>query len=268
MKREKITAIVPTFNNEKIIRRCLESVKWADEILIVDSYSTDKTLDICREYSAHIIQHEYINSALQKNWAIPQAEHEWIVLLDSDEELEAGFKQEVLDILQTPPENIDGYRMARKNLIYGKWVKTCGCYPDYQERLFRRKCRYIEREVHARVNIAPERMGQLNYDIIHHDMPDLQKYWAKFPRYMKYELDQLIKEGRKFRLREITLRPLYMFCWSYFYKQGFRDGIRGFLLSVLRAYYNFIMYMKLWEHQYGKAELDSRRKREGFEEEK
>jgi glycosyltransferase involved in cell wall biosynthesis len=266
--RKNVTAIIPTFNNENIIRRCLESVKWADEILIVDSYSTDRTLNICGEYGAGIIQHEYINSALQKNWAIPKAEHEWILLLDSDEELESGFKEEVLTILENPPENIDGYRMARKNLIYGKWVKTCGYYPDYQERLFRKKCRYIEREVHARVNIEPERRGQLNHDIIHHDMPDLRKYWAKFPRYMKYELDQLIKEGRRFRLREITLRPLYMFCWSYFYKQGFRDGIRGFLLSVLRAYYNFIMYMKLWERQYAKTELESSRKREGFEEDK
>ena len=252
----KITAIIPTFNNVKIIRRCLESVKWADEILVVDSYSTDKTLDICKEYGARIIQHEYINSAIQKNWAIPQATHEWILLLDSDEELEQGFAEEILNELKSAPNNIDGYRCARKNLIYGKWVKTCGYYPDYQERLFRKKCRYIEREVHARVNIALERRGHLNHDIIHHDMPDLQKYWAKFPRYMKYELDQLIKEGRRFRLREITLRPLYMFCWSYFYKQGFRDGIRGFLLSVLRAYYNFIMYMKLWEYQYGKSDLE------------
>jgi glycosyltransferase involved in cell wall biosynthesis len=268
MEREKITAIVPTFNNERIIQRCLESVKWADEILVVDSFSTDKTLDICREFGARIIQHEYINSALQKNWAIPQASHEWILLLDSDEELEQGFAEEILNKLESAPDNIDGYRCSRRNLIYGKWVKTCGYYPDYQERLFRKKCRYIEREVHARVNIAPERRGQLNHDIIHHDMPDLQKYWAKFPRYMKYELDQLIKEGRRFRLREITLRPLYMFCWSYFYKQGFRDGIRGFLLSVLLAYYNFIMYMKLWEQQYGKNEIESWGKRKGFEKDK
>jgi glycosyltransferase involved in cell wall biosynthesis len=252
MGREKITAIIPTFNNERIIRRCLESVKWADEILVVDSFSTDKTLDICKEYEARIIQHEYINSAIQKNWAIPQAAHEWILLLDSDEELEPGFREEVSAILENPPENIDGYRMARKNLIYGKWVKTCGIYPDYLVRLFRKKCRYIEREVHAHIDIAPERTGHFSRHIIHHDFTDLHGYLTKFTRYMKYEVDQLVKEGRKFRLREITLRPLYMFCRSYFYKQGFRDGIRGFLLSVLAAYYNFIMYMKLWEYERSK----------------
>lgn len=252
MARQKITAIIPTFNNEKFIRRCLESVKWCDELLVVDSYSTDRTLDICREYGARIIQHEYINSAIQKNWAIPQATHAWIFLLDSDEELEPGFVEEVLAVFNNPSDTIDGYRCARKNLVYGKWVRRCGYYPDYLVRLFRKKLRYIEREVHAHIAIAPERTGTLTHHIIHHDLTDLVRYFAKFPRYMKYELDQLVKEGRKFRLREITLRPLYMFCWSYFYKQGFRDGIRGFLLSVLHAYYNFIMYMKLWELQRSK----------------
>ena len=251
--RQKITAIIPTFNNAKIIRRCLESLKWADEILIVDSYSTDKTLDICREYGARIIQHEYINSALQKNWAILQAGHDWIFLLDSDEELEPGFSDEVLAILKDPPDTLDGYRCARKNLIYGKWVKSCGYYPDYLVRLFRKKCRYIEREVHAHIAIGPERTGNLTHHIIHHDLTDLGKYFAKFPRYMKYEVDQLTQEGRRFRLREITLRPAYMFCWSYFYKQGYRDGIRGFFLSVLKAHYNFVMYMKLWEHEMKKS---------------
>ncbi len=247
--RQKLTAIIPTYNVETIIRRALESVKWADEILVVDSYSTDRTLDICREYGARIIQHEYINSAIQKNWAIPQAIHDWIFLLDTDEELEPGFKEEVLVILKNPPENIDGYRCARKNIIYGKWVKTCEFYPDHLIRLFRKKCRYIEREVHAHIDIAPERTGQFKHHIIHHDFTDIQSYLVKFTRYMKYELDQSVKEGRRFRLREITFRPLFMFCWTYFYKQGFRDGIRGFFLSVLNAYYNFIMYMKLWEYE-------------------
>ena len=251
---EKITSIIPTFNSEKIIRRCLESVKWADEILIVDSYSTDKTLDICKEYGARIIQHEYINSALQKNWAIPKASYDWIFLLDTDEELESGFVEEVHAVLNSPSDAIDGYWCARKNLVYGKWVKTCGYYPDYLVRLFRKKCRYIEREVHAHIDVSPGRTGELKHHIIHHDFTDLNKYLTKFPRYMRYELDQLIKEGRKFRLREVTLRPLYMFCWSYFYKQGFRDGIRGLLLSLLHAYYNFAMYMKLWEYEREKGD--------------
>jgi len=248
-QRKQLTVIIPTYNSAKIIRRCLENVKWVDEILVVDSYSADKTLEICNEYAARIIQHDYINSALQKNWAIPQASYEWILLLDSDEELEPGFRVEVESILKDPPDTIEGYRMPRKNLIYGKWIKSGGMYPDSLVRLFRRNCRYIEQEVHAHIDLQPEKVREFRHHIIHHDLTDLCSYHVKFTRYMNYELDQLVREGRKFRLREITLRPVYVFCWSYFYKRGFQDGIRGFLLSVLKAYYNFTMYMKLWEYE-------------------
>jgi glycosyltransferase involved in cell wall biosynthesis len=127
--REKVTAIVPTFNNEAIIRRCLESVKWADEILIVDSFSTDRTLEICKEYTNRAIQHEYVNSALQKNWAIPQATHDWIFLLDTDEYLEEGLLEEILEALENPEPGIEGYVFPRKNIYYGQWVRTCGIYP-------------------------------------------------------------------------------------------------------------------------------------------
>lgn len=176
-----------------------------------------------------------------------------IVLLElrawSKSKPELGFREEVGSILKDPTEGVEGYRIPRKNLIYGKWINSCGLYPDFQERLFRREHRYIERKVHARVDLKSERTGELKHHLIHHDLTDLHSYHIKFARYMNYELDQLVKEGREFRLREITLRPIYMFGWSYFYKQGFRAGIRGFLLSVLHAYYNFTMYMKLWEHE-------------------
>jgi len=246
---QKLTAIVPTYNCESVLQRCLENVKWADEILVVDSFSTDRTLEIARQYEARIVQHEYINSALQKNWAIPQARHDWILLLDSDEELEQGFQAEVRGVLEDPPDHIDGYRMSRKNMVYGKWIKSCGYYPDTLVRLFRRSCRYQEREVHAHIDITEERTGRFEHHLIHHDFTDLNKFLAKFPRYLGYELDQLVKEGRRFRLREITLRPAYFFLWCYIYKGGYRDGVRGLLLSVIRAVYNFMMYIKLWEYE-------------------
>lgn len=248
--KNQITAIVPTFNNEKIIRRCLESVKWADEILIVDSYSTDNTLNICREYTDRIIQHEYINSAIQKNWAIPQASHDWIFLLDTDEFLEDGLSDEIIAILNKPDDGIDGYVFNRKNLIYGQWVKTCGIYPDSLVRLFKRNYRYQEREVHAHIDIPIEKTGTITHHIIHDDFNDLHSYLTKFARYMNYECDEYWKNGRRYHWWEVTLRPLYMFLWSYIFKQGFRDGIRGFLISVNKAYYNFIIFMKLWEREH------------------
>lgn len=250
---EKLSAIVPTFNNEAIIRRCLSNLTWCDELLVVDSYSQDRTVEIAREYGARIIQHEYINSAKQKNWAIPQASHDWILLLDSDEELEEGFREEVRRQLEDPPESIDGYRIFRKNLVYGRWVRSCGFYPDSLVRLFRKNCRYEEREVHAHIRIQSERTGHLEHHIIHHDFTDLDSYLRKLPRYIRYEGDQLQHEEREFRLREITLRPVAMFLWAYFYKQGFRDGLRGFFLSYLKANYNFFMYWRLWEMEQREA---------------
>lgn len=245
--RQKVTAIVPTFNNEKTITRCLNCLTWADEILVVDSFSTDRTVQICRNYTDRVLQHEYVNSATQKNWAIPQARHDWILQVDTDEVLEEGFREEVGTVFEDSPPGIDGFRVPRKNLIFGKWVKTCGYYPDYAVRLFKKTCRYQNRKVHAHIDLSPERTEFFQHHIIHHDLEDFQSYLLKFARYMNYEVEQLIEEGRKFRIREITLRPVYMFCWSYFYKQGFRDGIRGFLLSVCKAYYNFSMYIRLWE---------------------
>lgn len=250
--RDKVSAIIPTFNNEKIIRGCLENVKWADEILIVDSFSTDKTLDICREYTDRIIQHEYINSALQKNWAISQATHDWIFLLDTDEYLEEGLVDEIIEVLKNPKPGIEGYYFPRKNLIYDKWVKTCGIYPDSLVRLFKMKYRYQTREVHAHIDIPEERTGRFKHHIIHDDFNDIHGYLNKFARYMNYECDEYWKQGRRFRWIDATIRPLYMFFWSYILKKGYRDGIRGLLISVNRAYYNFSIYMKLWEKEYYK----------------
>jgi glycosyltransferase involved in cell wall biosynthesis len=250
MKREGITAIVPTFNNEGVIQRCLESVKWADEILVVDSYSTDRTLDICREYGARILQHEYVNSALQKNWAIPQATHNWIFLLDTDEYLEQGLLEEMLDALKNPEPEIEGYVFCRKNLIYNEWLKTCGYYPDSLVRLFKKKYRYHPREVHAHIDIPPERTRQFEHHLIHDDFNNIHSYLTKFARYMKYECDEYWNQGRRFRWRDIIFRPLYMFLRSYIFKKGYKDGVRGLLISANIAYYNFMIFMKLWEREF------------------
>lgn len=248
--REKVTAIIPTYNNEKIIRRCLENVLWADEILIVDSYSTDNTLNICREFTDRIIQHEYINSAKQKNWAIPQAKYDWIFLLDTDEYLEEGLVEEISEALNVPQPGIDGYAFARINLIYDMPIKTCGIYPDTLVRLFKKHYRYQEKEVHAHIDIPPERTGRFTHHLIHDDFNNLESYLIKFARYMRYENDEYWERGRRYSWVNVTLRPLYMFLWAYFFKKGFKDGFRGFFLSVNKAYYNFIIYMMLWERQY------------------
>lgn len=251
MQREQLSAIVPTGNNERIIRRCLASLAWVDELLVVDSFSSDATVGICQDFGATVLQHTYENSAQQKNWAIPQARHPWVLVLDSDEELEDGFAAEVRQILAAPPPGIDGFRVRRKNLVYGQWVRHGGIYPDTLVRLFRRSCRYEDRTVHAHVEIPPARLADLTHHIIHHDFTDLHSYLLKLARYSRYERDQLLAEGRRFRVCDVALRPAAMFAWSYLYKQGFRAGLRGLLLAQLKATYNFIIFMRLWEAERG-----------------
>jgi glycosyltransferase involved in cell wall biosynthesis len=206
-------------------------------------------LEICREYTDQILQHEYINSALQKNWAIPQATHDWIFLLDTDEYLEEGLLEEMLDALENPKPGIEGYFFPRKNLVHGKWIKTCGVYPDLLVRLFRKTYRYQTREVHAHIDVPPERTRQFRHHIIHDSFNDIQSYLIKFVRYMKYECDEYWKKGYRFRWREVTLRPFYVFCLMYFFKKGYKDGVRGFMISVYGAFYNFWIFMKLWERE-------------------
>lgn len=242
----ELTVLIPTYNSERHLRACLESVKWASEILICDSYSSDSTLEIVREYTDRIIQHEYINSANQKNWAIPQAAHEWILVVDSDEYLEAALQDEIHHLLANMPDGFDGFRIPRKNLVFGKWVSTCNMYPDYNVRLFRRACRYAERDVHADV-MVPGGLGTLKNSLVHHDFEDLVETVAKWSRYTRYEGDRLVKAGRRWRWTDVVIRPIGLFFYMYFWKQGFRDGFRGYFIALMWAIYTFFKYARLWQ---------------------
>src|SRR5215204_1936981 len=130
--RQPISILLPTFNSAASVRDTLESVKWADEILVVDSFSTDETIDICREYGARIIQHEYVNSAKQKNWAAPQCTHEWVFQIDTDEIMEAGSREEIEASLSAVAKDVHAFRLPRRNHVLGQWMRRAGIYPDYQ----------------------------------------------------------------------------------------------------------------------------------------
>ena len=245
----KLSILIPSFNSEKTIRDTLESVKWADEILVCDSYSTDRTLEIAKEYGARIIQHEYVNSATQKNWAIPQCKYDWVLIVDTDEALEPGLREEIQERLEKDTPSVDGYLIPRKNFIYGRWMKYGGIYPDHQLRLFRRgKGRYETREVHAHL-FVPGKVEALKHHLLHQGFKDLKTWMIKFERYMGYETDELVKQRKKFNLLRVTLYPLLTFLKTYFLKLGILEGYRGFLLAVLDGFYYFMMYAKLFERE-------------------
>jgi len=250
---EKLSILLPTFNNEELVRECLESLGWADETLVVDSYSTDRTLEICRAHGARIVQHEYINSAKQKNWAIPQCAHEWILQMDTDERLEGDTVQAIQTVLRNPPTDVDGYKFPFKHHILGKWVRVAGLYPEYHLRLFRKAVgRFQEREVHAHV-IVPGRVETIPHHFLHYGMPTISKQFANLDRYSRYEADELAKRGRRVTSFDLVVRPWIAFFYRFIFLSGFTAGFRGFLISIHSGISVFYAYAKLWEKQLPKS---------------
>lgn len=242
-----ISVLLPTFNCAATVRDALESVKWADEILVVDSGSSDETLAICRQYGARILGHEYINSATQKNWATPQCRNEWILQIDSDEALEVGAREEVERAVEAAPRNVHAFRLERRNRILNRWMRYGGFSPDYQTRLFRRdEGRWKDREVHSHL-MVPGEVRTLERCILHDDAPCIAKLLRKLDRYTRYEADELRKQGRHFRWHDLVLRPWGAFFYRYLWLQGFRDGWRGLIVCAYLAVYVFLTSAKLWE---------------------
>jgi glycosyltransferase involved in cell wall biosynthesis len=245
----KVSVLLPTYNNERIIRNCLESVKWADEILVVDSFSTDRTLDICREYGARILQHEYIQSAKQKNWAIPQCAHAWVLQIDSDEVLEPGLREEILNVVARADSDRCAFQIPRKNFILGEWLQVANLYPDYQTRLFRRDSgRFEDKEVHAHVRVQHP-VGVLQHHIIHHGTSSISKQLSNLDRYSRYQADELNKRGKRFYWYQLIFRPWAVFAYYFFVSRAFTAGYRGWIVCAIIVTLDFWAHAKLWEIQ-------------------
>ena len=250
---QKVTVIVPCFNEEEDIRECLESVKWADDIFVVDSYSTDRTLEIAREYTSHIVQHEYVNSATQKNWAIPQVKTEWAMVLDADERVTPDLQARIKKILQEGTDR-DGFYVKRMTVFFGKLIKHCGWHREYLVRFWRAdKGLYADRSVHSDV-VLKGKAGRINEHIIHDTYKSFADYMEKFDRYTTWAANDLNKKGVKPTLWHLWCKPLLRFIKMYFFNHGFLDGKHGFILCKLAAYSVFMKYAKVWEMRRGNGE--------------
>ena len=246
---QKISILLPTFNCQTSVRASLASVEWADEIIAIDSFSDDDTIKIATEYGARVFQHEYINSAKQKNWAIQYCSNEWIFQIDSDEILEEKAEGIIRNAIKNAGENIHCFKMPRKNYVLGKWVKYGGLYPDWQYRLFRKEYgKWRDREVHSRIIVSGE-IGMMDTPLIHRGMPNISKQLSNLDRYTRYEADELNKRNIKFSFAKWILGPIYIFMKRYFLLRGFRDGWRGLFLAVYASFYIFLSHTKLLEIQ-------------------
>lgn len=256
---EKLTALIPCKDERRNIRPCIEAVKpIANEILVADSGSTDGTLDIVRQIGGcRIIERDYINSANFKNWAIPQARHEWVLLVDADERVTPTLAGEVRRVLESPPADKDGYWIGRINHYLGYRIDHCGWDRDDVIRLFRRdESRYQTRWVHAEVELPPGRVGKLKHSLLHYTTWDSDQYLYKLNRYAGWgALNMRDQSRRPSWLAMVTRAPL-RFLQLYFLRLGFLDGAPGFQICMHTAYYAFLKQAKLWELHHALSQPD------------
>ncbi len=249
--RAPLSVIVPAGNAVAVIEDCLRSVRWADEVIVVDSFSTDGTREISELLADRVLEHEYGFSALQKNWAIPQASHAWVLILDTDERVTAELREEILALLTRCP-SAAGYRIPRLNFVLGKPLTRAAYYPDYQVRLFRRdKARYDLRRVHAHVVLDGE-CATLVAPLVHYAHRTLDQTLRNLLLTMTtWEADQRgqMAPARRGRWVDLLVRPLAAFALRYFRQGGWRDGYHGLVVSLLWAMYVCITYLKLWERE-------------------
>jgi glycosyltransferase involved in cell wall biosynthesis len=245
---EKISVAIITKNEALNIRQCLESVQWADEVVVVDNGSTDDTREICQAFHARVFVEEWKGFSRQKNSAIGKTRNEWVLSLDADERITPPLGQEIQALLQGPPA-ADGYFIARKNYFSDRWVKHCGWYPDYNLRCFRKsKGSFQERTVHEKVEIQGK-VGYLKQPLEHHTYDSLGDFIERMDRYSTLAAQEMDRENRRYRFIDLLFRPPFTFLQMYLLRSGFLEGYLGFQLSVFYAFYTFLKYSKLKELQ-------------------
>jgi glycosyltransferase involved in cell wall biosynthesis len=245
----KVSATIITYNEEKNIGACLESIAWADEIIVVDSLSTDRTPDICRGYTQKVIQRPWPGHVQQKQFALEQATGDWIVSLDADERLAPDSREEILQAIAAAAPDINGFMFPRHSFYLGRWINHGGWYPDYKLRLIRKgKGSWGGVDPHDKLEVEGN-TGRLASEILHYVYRSLSHQLATVDSFSAITARQWREQGKSFRLLPLLVRPPLKFFECYLWKQGFRDGLPGFIIAVASSFYVFLKYAKLWEGQ-------------------
>lgn len=248
----QISAVIITFNEEKNIRRCIESLQGiVDEILVVDSFSKDKTKEICLELNARFLEHEFIGHIEQKNWAKDQAKHNYILSLDADEALDETLKQSILEAKED--WTFDAYKMNRLTNYCGKWIHHTAWYPDTKVRLFNR-----DKGVWGGLNPHDEfvinkgvEIKHLKGDLLHYSFYTKEEHVLQIEKFSTIGAKALFLKGKRANYLLLFIKPLARFIKNYIVRKGFLDGRAGFDISRLSAYANYLKYNKLIKIQRG-----------------
>lgn len=282
-ERVPVSVLVPTLNEEVNLPGCLESVTWADQVFVVDSFSTDRTLETARAHGAEVVQHTFENYSRQKNWALDTLpfRHGWVFIVDADERARPELRDEICEIVcgGTGGDRPCGYYVNRRLLFLGKWIRHAGWYPSWNLRLFEREAgRYDDREVHEHV-VLDGRVGYLRGELLHDDQRGLEAFVARHNRYSTLEARARLKAlrmdpdraklparwlgtpvERKRLLRErvwprVPLKPLVLLAYMYLVRQGFLDGQQGLWFCLFHAYQEMMVGMKMDELRRAEGEM-------------
>lgn len=244
-----ISAIVHTYNEENNLDRCLSSLTWVSEIMVVDMGSTDKTLQIASNYKAKIFPHPYTGFVEPaRNFGIKKAQGPWILIVDADEEIPRTLENYLLS--QTEDDSKDYFRIPRQNIVFGKWIKHSGWWPDYQIRFFKKGSVTWTDEIHG----VPMTKGngvdleaEKELSIIHHNYQTIDQFITRLNRYTSIYAKELFIKNEKFSTKNLFQTPVKEFINRFFLWEGYKDGLHGVALSLLQAFSELIVYLKLWE---------------------
>ncbi len=267
---QKISVVINSLNEAENIEKAIKSVSWASEIIVCDMHSEDNTVEIAKRMGAKVIFHkktDYVEPA--RNFAISKTSHEWIFVLDADEQVPASLSERIQQLIKKPILS-NFVEISRKNIIFGKWIKGTGWWPDYQIRFFKKGAVIWQDKIHSRpqtkgvgLTLEPEE----KWAIVHYNYQTVGQFIDRMNRYTQIQADELKSLGYKFRWQDLFEKPLDEFLSRFFAKYGYKDGLHGLSLSLLQAFSFLILYLKLWqmsgfsEERIGISEFDGESKK-------
>jgi (heptosyl)LPS beta-1,4-glucosyltransferase len=242
-----VAAIVITKNEEANIEGCLNSLRWVDELIVVDAESTDRTVTLANQYTQHVFVRPWPGYGPQKNFAMAQSGADWALIVDADERVSSDLREEIRGVLNRGDETA-AYRIPRRNFYYGQWLRHAGQYPDRQLRLVRRaQARYNDLPVHEHLIVAGV-AADLESPLDHYTHPTVLSHEVKIDRYSTLAVQELRQaRGGDVRWHHLIVNPFWTFLKLYFMKRGYRDGLSGLVFSLFSAAHVLLKYAKLWE---------------------
>jgi glycosyltransferase involved in cell wall biosynthesis len=240
-----LSVAIITKNEENNIMRCLESVRWADEIVVADSGSTDSTLDVCRRFDCRIVETDWLGFGPTKQLAAESASHDWVLSVDADEEVTDRLKEAIHQVLAKP--QCKAYRIKRTSFYLGKMIRHCGWNRDYPVRLFHRAyAHWNDKSVHESLVVAGP-LGTLEAPLLHYTYPTIESHVERMNRYSELCAQELLGRGGSCLIPSAVLRGMAKFLKMYVLQTGFLDGGAGFVLSYNSAVGVYLKYLKLWK---------------------